>query len=67
MFDAEGITADFQWTEGVDHNSQFAGFFLADTFLYCAWMWPVRNADRMKGNHASRDMFSAHKVAVYVI
>ena len=67
IFYGEGLSRQFEWMEGIDHDGEFAGFLLADAFLDRTRMWTVRNTGRMKGEHPAGDMFAAHEIPIDII
>ena len=49
------------------HYGQLFCFFCADTLVYGARMRTVRNASRVKCDHATRNIFPAHEIAVNIV
>ena len=67
VFYVYGFLREHQRTKWVYHYGKFFGFGFAYAFFYRSWVRTVRYAAWVQGYHASLHIFSAHKIAIYVV
>src|SRR5262245_12928779 len=66
VFEVERGLGDGKRTEGVNHDRELFGLFLADRRFGAAWLRAMRDAVGMQGEGAKADSLAAHELVVGV-